>query len=139
MKQQITLLILLGSLAFVAAPQANASGYDQNRYDATGRYRAELLRDTKMPRWLRRDKGFRHWYRRSSLQRNYFLAWPQLLEIYRWERRYSQHHRSQHEYYDYGYRDYDRYRRKWRKHDNKHRRRRNKTNRHRRDDYYRYH
>ncbi|MCH7833816.1 MAG: hypothetical protein IH911_01865 [Proteobacteria bacterium] len=128
MKQQIAILILLGSLALAAAPQVNAHGYDQNRYDSAGRYRAEMLRAKQMPHWLRHDKGFRHWYRQSSLRRNYFLAWPQLLEIYRWERRYSPH-RSRHEYYGYRHRDYGWYRHYWRKYDG----------RHRRDDYYRYH
>lgn len=42
MKQQIAILILLGSLALAAAPQVNAHGYDQNRYDSAGRYRAEM-------------------------------------------------------------------------------------------------
>ncbi len=97
MNKQIGILIFLGSLLFAAAPQANAHGYDQNRYDSPSRYRADVRRGKHMPYWLRRDKGFRHWYRRSSLNRNYFLAWPQLLEIYRLELRYSQHH-SLHDY-----------------------------------------
>lgn len=81
-----------------------------------------------MPHWLRHDKGFRHWYRQSSLRRNYFLAWPQLLEIYRWERRYSPH-RFRYEHYGYRHRDYGWYRHYWRKYDG----------RYRRDDHYRYH
>ena len=135
MKQQIGMLIFLGSLALAAAPQADAHGYDQNRYDSASRYRADVRRARHMPRWLRRDKGFRHWYWQSSLQRNYLLAWPHLLAIYRWERHYSQH-RSRHGYYDYRYHDYDWYRRYWRKYDDRQRPRRYERNRRHLDHQY---
>lgn len=135
MNKQITMLVFLGSLALAAAPQADAHGYGQNRYDSTSRYRADVRRARPMPHWLRRDKGFHHWYRQSSLRRNYFLAWPQLLAIYRWERGYAQH-RSRHEYHGYRHHNYDWYRRYWRNYDDRQHQRRNHRNRRRLDGHH---
>ena len=79
-----------------------------------------------MPRWLKRDKGFRHWYRHSPLKRDRRLAWHQLFDIYRFEIRFGRsYYRGSNywnEYYAlrYGERHFDRdHRRKGR--DRKHR------------------
>ena len=135
MNKHIGILIFLGSLLFAAAPQANAHGYEQYRFDSPSRYREDVRHGKQMPHWLRRDRGFSYWYWRSSLNRNYFLAWPQLFEIYRWERRHSQHH-SRHNYYGYRYRDHGWYRRYWQNYDDRHRPRRNEWNRRRLDNHY---
>lgn len=38
-----------------------------------------------MPRWLQRNKSFRHWMRHSGLRANRRLSWNQLFDIYRWQ------------------------------------------------------
>jgi hypothetical protein len=52
-----------------------------------------------MPRWLKRNESFRQWYRHSSLRRNWRLAWDDLFDIYRWERRYGKRYDKR---YDHG-------------------------------------
>jgi hypothetical protein len=88
-----------------------------------------------MPRWLRHDRGFRHWYDRTSLSRNHYLAWWQLYEIFRLERRYD-HRRHHAVHYGSRHHDYDWYRRYWHKHDrhDHDRRRHSKRKRRHHDD-----
>ena len=55
--------------------------YDNRRGHNGSRHK----RSNKMPRWLKRNKSFRHWIRHSGLRENRRLSWNQLFEIYRWE------------------------------------------------------
>ena len=80
-------LLLAASLFFIdVSPAAAHQGADHVRgYSDSYRYQP---RRHEMPKWLKRNKRFRHWYRHSSLKRYRQIGWNQLFEIYRWERRY---------------------------------------------------
>ena len=86
-KLSVALLLAMGLFMIDVSPAAAHSGVDRqhvNRYD----HQIHSLRRHDMPRWLWRDKGFRHWYQRSPIKRFRRISWNQLFEIYRWERRY---------------------------------------------------
>ena len=60
-----------------------------------------------MPRWLKHNRGFRHWYRHTPLKRDRRLAWNQLFDIYRFERRFGRnYYRSANYWNDYYARHY---------------------------------
>jgi len=72
--------------------------YGRDSYSRDGyrrdHYRPRYARENKMPRWLKRDRSFRHWFKHSKLRKNRRLSWHQLFDIYRWEysyRRYRRH------------------------------------------------
>jgi hypothetical protein len=76
-----------------------------------------------MPRWLKHNRAFRHWYRHTPLKRDRRLAWNELFDIYRFERRFGRtYYRSANYWNDYyarryGERDYhDRRRRNQHRH-----------------------
>ena len=96
MKKLTIGLMLAAGLFFVDVTPAEAhSGVERVRvYDQ----HVQVVRRHDMPRWLKRDRQFRHWYRRSPLRHYRQIGWKQMFEIYRWERRYfgSRH------YVDYG-------------------------------------
>ena len=108
-------LIVLGGLLPGATQTAVAHGRAYDHYDPPKHIRVNVYRDNYMPRWLREKRGFRGWYRHSSLRRNHQLQWWQLYEIYRWEKRYDVRRRHHAAYY--GHRNYDWYRRYWRGYD----------------------
>ena len=120
MNKLMTAALVAGGLMLLNTPEAAAHTevryshvpapyYDNHR----GYYRGgDVRRSERMPRWLKRNDSFRKWYRHSSLQRNWRLAWGELFEIYHWERRYG--HR-----YDRWYHHDDHYRKHHR--DNKRR------------------
>jgi len=58
---------------------------DRNRGE---RYDTRHQRAKKMPKWLKHDRSFRHWFEQTRLRRNRHLSWHQLFDIYRWERSY---------------------------------------------------
>jgi hypothetical protein len=62
-------------------------GYKRDhKYDyRRGHYGSRYKRTNEMPRWLKRNKSFRHWIRHSGLRENRRLSWNQLFDIYRWE------------------------------------------------------
>lgn len=104
MNKVLTLALLAGSLLLLNAPAAEAHKVVRSVHHAPAWHYVEL-RPKHMPRWLKRDRSFRHWYRHSPLQRDRRLAWYQLYEIYHWERRYGRtYHRSRNYWNDY-YRD----------------------------------
>lgn len=103
-----TLTVILG-LGLAAAPQAVAHERAYDHYP-TRQHHVRMHRDRHMPRWLRHDRGFRHWYRHSSLRHDRHLAWWQLFEIYRWERKRA--YRYDHDRHYYGDRRHGK--RKWR-------------------------
>lgn len=118
MFRSIGTLIALGGLLLGATQTALANDRVVNHYESPRHYRVSVYRDDDMPRWLRKEPGFRGWYRHSSLSSNHHLQWWQLYEIYRWENRYDRrrHHQaynSNHSYdwYQRYWRDYDRHRR----------------------------
>ena len=81
-------LLLAASLFFLdVSPAAAHQGVDRVR-DHGHSYRIEARRFYEMPRWLKRNTSFRHWYRHTPLKRYRQISWNQLYEIYRWERRY---------------------------------------------------
>ncbi len=81
-------LLLAASFFFLEISPATAhQDFDRTRAYNHG-YQYQLWRHHEMPRWLRRDKHFRHWYRHTPLKRYRQIGWNQLFEIYRWERRY---------------------------------------------------
>jgi hypothetical protein len=120
-------------LATVQTSVAHDRAYE--RRESAPHYRATIHRDRHMPRWLVHDRGFRYWYRRTSLRHNHYLEWWQLYEIFRWERRYDQRRHAA-VYYGSQHHDHDWYRRYWHKHDRRHddRRRHPKHKRRRNDD-----
>ena len=72
---------------------ADAYRHDSHRYGRYDGYRKEhrrghrsgyYYRSHKMPHWLKRDKSFRHWYKRSRLRHDYRLSWHELFDFYRW-------------------------------------------------------
>jgi hypothetical protein len=59
--------------------------YDRRYDNRRGYYGSHYRRTNDMPRWLKRNKSFRHWMRHSGLRENRRLSWNQLFDIYRWE------------------------------------------------------
>ena len=81
-------LLLAASLFFIdVSPAAAHPGVDRVRTHSYG-HELRTFRHHEMPRWLRRDRDFRHWYQHSPLKRYRQIGWHQLFDIYRWERRY---------------------------------------------------
>lgn len=81
-------LLLAASFFFIDVSPATAHpAADHARGYAHG-YHFEERRRHQMPRWLKRNKQFRHWYRHTPLRHYRQIRWRQLFEIYRWERRY---------------------------------------------------
>jgi hypothetical protein len=97
MFKSICTLTMIVVLAVVAAPTASAHDRAYDYYQPRNHH-AGVHRDRYMPRWLRDDRGFQHWYRRSSLHHDHHLAWWRLYEIYRWERVYRHDHHRHHGY-----------------------------------------
>ena len=96
-------LLLAASLFLIdVTPAAAHQGAHKSEVQRHGYY-YETRRRHEMPRWLQRNRHFRHWYRNTPLRHYRQIRWQQLYEIYRWERRYfvSRHYRD---------RDYDRHR-----------------------------
>lgn len=126
MNKVMTAALVAGGLMLLNSPEAAA--HTEVRYshqpppyysNYRGYYRGvEMRRTEHMPRWLKRNVSFRKWYRHSSLQRNRRIAWGEIFDIYRWERRHGYH-------YDKQFRDGDHYR------DNKRRNGRRDGRRHR--------
>ena len=127
MKRLISTIFILGIGAAGLSQSAIAHEPGYTHYDSPRHYRADVYRDHHMPVWLRKKKDFRRWYKRSVVRHDDSLAWWQVYEIYRWERRYNRHHHHRPGYYanrDYWYRyddrkryDRNRYDRKRHRHD----------------------
>lgn len=114
-----TLFAVCGLL--LGAPKAaEAHGIVYNDYDSPRHYHGNIHRDRAMPRWLWDKKGFRRWYHRSAQRLNYRLAWWQIYDIYRWERRFD-HPRYYKSSYAGRHHDYDWYKRYWRNYERRYR------------------
>lgn len=77
----------------------NRHGYRNDQYrgyrDRRHGYHhySNVTRAKKMPKWLKRDRAFRHWYEHTRLRRNRLISWNQLFDIYLWESDYSRYRR----------------------------------------------
>jgi len=118
MNKLIAITVLAGGLLIAAAPSRAA--HDVPRYERPAaayhhwrfshrdhryrgsRHRAEYRRGHDyynharrghMPRWLRLQGSFRHWYRHSQRRHDRHLSWHQLHNIYYWERSRHRRHR----------------------------------------------
>ena len=86
-KLSVALLLAAGLFLIDVSPAAAHQRVDGYNVYTHARH-AEVLRRHEMPRWLKRNRHFRHWYRHSPLKRYRQIGWNQLFEVYRWERRY---------------------------------------------------
>ena len=123
MNKLMTAAVIAGGLMLLNSPEAAAHKEVRNVYQPSAHYYTHIdVRSHHMPRWLKRNKGFRHWYRHTPLKRDRHLAWHQLFDIYRFERRFGHnYHRSANYWNDYyalryGERHFDRDRRDERRH-----------------------
>ena len=57
------------------------------------RYDKKHNRANKMPKWLKHDRSFRRWLDATGLDRNRYVTWHQLFDIYSWERSYLRNRR----------------------------------------------
>ena len=94
-------LLLAGSLFLIdISPAAAHHGADR-----VGVYRdyyaVEIRHKKNMPKWLKRNRQFRHWYRHTPLKHYRRIGWTDMYKIYRWEKRYFSSYRY------YGKRDDD--------------------------------
>lgn len=86
-KLSVGLLLAAGLFFIDVTPAAAHHTADNVRVYSSG-YHSEFRRRHDMPRWLQRNRDFRHWYRRTPLADYRQISWRQLFDIYRWERRY---------------------------------------------------
>ncbi len=103
--------LIAGSLMLLDSPEAAADkvARSQHRpptyhvYDSYDRYSyrphhyrhsyhgARHSRDRQMPRWLKRNLSFSHWFNHTRFRRDRRLSWNQLFDIYRWEYNYHRY------------------------------------------------
>jgi hypothetical protein len=105
MNKLMTTALVAGGLMLMNSPEAAAHKEVRNVYEPPAYYQtvryADYRRSKDMPRWLKHDRSFHKWYKHTRLRRDRRLAWNQLFDIYRWERRWGKVH------YQYRYRDHD--------------------------------
>ena len=113
MKHIVASLLLAGGAMFLIAPAAEAhpdryGARDHHGHHGHHGYHGHRVKFHRghMPRWLKRDRPFRAWYRHSHFKYNPRLDWRELYDIYRWERRYYTPRRYKH----YGHHPYREYR-----------------------------
>jgi hypothetical protein len=124
MNKLMTAAVIAGGLMLVNSPEAAAHKEVRNVYQPPAHYHThiDMRRSNHMPRWLKRNKSFRHWYRHTPLKRDRRLAWHQLFDIYRFERRFGRNYYRSANYWNdyyalrYGERHFDRDRRDERRH-----------------------
>lgn len=85
MNKILNAAFMIGSLLVLQSPEAAAHPETAVMRQLSPYYQLELRHGDSMPRWLKRNRSFRHWYTHTSLRRNRYLAWHQLFDIYRWE------------------------------------------------------
>lgn len=79
----------ISSLALAASPAAEAHGNHYRAHTSPGYHYGVVYRKRHMPAWLWNKRGFRQWYFRTPLRFDRRLAWRELHDAYRWERRYG--------------------------------------------------
>ena len=104
MNKTIVLIFIALGLLLIDTPDAAAHDKSWTAYRVPPHYRHEThCRDhghalpvhaSRMPRWLKEDRSFRHWYQHSRLQHNRYLSWHELFDVYRWEVSRDRHRRS---------------------------------------------
>ena len=106
MNRIIAVAIAAGGLLFLGSPEAAAHTEVPYSYEPSPYYRYDVRRAHAMPRWLKRDKAFRHWYKHTRLRKHRHLTWHRLFSIYRWETVERRGHRRADRfaryYHDYG-------------------------------------
>ena len=105
MNKMLTVAIIAGGLLLLDAPEAAAHKEVRHVYQPPVHvdHRWSTYRPQHMPRWLKRDRKFRKWFRRTHLRHYRSIAWRHLYEIYLWERFYVNNHRR-HDRFDRDYR-----------------------------------
>ncbi len=88
MNKIITVALVAGGLLLLDSPEAAAHKEVRNVYQPSAHYRVEHRRARHMPYWLKRDKAFRRWYKRTKVRRYRYMSWHRLYDIYLWERYY---------------------------------------------------
>jgi hypothetical protein len=66
--------------------------YSRNNY-RDERHDKRHKRANKMPKWVKHDRSFRRWLDLTGLDRNRYVTWHQLFDIYLWERPYLRNRR----------------------------------------------
>lgn len=106
MNRIIAVALAAGGLMLLDAPDAAAHSELRFSYEPSPYYRYDVRRTHAMPRWLKRDKAFRHWYKHTRLKRHKHLTWHRLYNMYRWEsferRKHRRADRFARNYGDYG-------------------------------------
>ena len=102
-KTLVTIFIACGLLV-LDAPDAAAHEEYRPAYRVPAHYRGHRhaipVRASSMPRWLKEDRSFRHWYKHSRLQYNLYLSWHDLFDVYCREN-YRERHRRSHSHRRY--------------------------------------
>jgi len=86
MNKIITVALIAGGLLLLDSPEAAAHKEVRNVYQPSAYYRVEHRRAKHMPNWLKRDRSFRRWYKRTHLRRYKRIGWHRLYDIYLRER-----------------------------------------------------
>jgi len=111
MNKLIFATLLTGGLLLANSPDAAAHSEVRNVHFVPTGHHVVVHRAEHMPRWLKRNKSFRRWYRQTPPQWRRHLGWHELYDVFLWERAGPRHHR----YYDdrrHDYRDRDGHRRR---------------------------
>jgi len=82
------------SLAYDHARYSHSRDYYSRNAYRGERHDKRHKRAKKMPSWLKHDRSFRRWLDNTRFDRNRYVTWYQLFDIYVWER-------SSHRYYRY--------------------------------------
>ena len=128
MNKTFTVALIAGGLLLLDSPEAAAHKEVRSVYQSPAYYQVEHRRAKHMPYWLKRNKSFRRWYKRTHLRRYRRMSWHRLYDMYVWDRVHAGDYRwGDHYYRDFEHRDHDR------RHDNWHDKRNNdrRRNRHR--------
>ena len=81
--------VIAGGLMLMNSPEAAAHKEVRHAHSAHTYAYVDARRAEHMPRWLKRNKAFRHWYARTSLKHDTRFAWGELYDIFRWEARWG--------------------------------------------------
>lgn len=108
MKQIIGAIWVVSSLMLLHAAPVSAHEQARGIYHQPAPYKVVTHRGKHTPAWLKRNSAFKRWYRRSPLQHNRRLSWPEVYQVYRWER-YSKARRTDRYYADHSYAWYQRH------------------------------
>ena len=119
MNKMLTVGLIAGGLLLLDSPEAAAHKEVRSVYRAPAYYHVEHRRAKHMPYWLKRNKSFRRWYKRTHLRKYRRLSWHRLYDMYLRDRFYArEYRRGDHYYRDFDYRDHDH------RHDNRNKERR---------------